>query len=40
VLLFLPHTFGGVEDGVKLLDFGLVKEVNARAPFSSPTPMP
>jgi eukaryotic-like serine/threonine-protein kinase len=28
VILFLPHAFGGVEEGVKLLDFGLVKEVN------------
>jgi serine/threonine-protein kinase len=28
VILFLPHVFGGVAEGVKLLDFGLVKEVN------------
>jgi serine/threonine-protein kinase len=28
VLLFLPHDFGGVADGVKLLDFGLVKELD------------
>ena len=28
VILFLPHTFGGVAEGVKLLDFGLVKELN------------
>ena len=28
VILFLPHAFGGVDEGVKLLDFGLVKEVN------------
>jgi serine/threonine protein kinase len=27
VILFLPHTFGGVAEGVKLLDFGLVKEL-------------
>lgn len=28
VILFLPHTFGGVPEGVKLLDFGLVKELD------------
>jgi serine/threonine-protein kinase len=28
VVLFLPHTFGGVAEGVKLLDFGLVKELD------------
>jgi serine/threonine-protein kinase len=28
VMLFLPHEFGGVAEGVKLLDFGLVKQVN------------
>jgi serine/threonine-protein kinase len=28
VILFLPHTFGGVAEGVKLFDFGLVKELN------------
>jgi serine/threonine protein kinase len=29
VVLFLPHTFGGVAEGVKLLDFGLVKELSS-----------
>jgi serine/threonine-protein kinase len=28
VILFLPHTFGGVAEGVKLLDFGLVKQLD------------
>jgi len=28
VVLFLPHAFGGIAEGVKLLDFGLVKDMN------------
>lgn len=29
VMAFLPHRFGGVSEAVKLLDFGLVKEVQS-----------
>jgi serine/threonine-protein kinase len=28
IILFLPHTFGGIAEGVKLLDFGLVKQLD------------